>query len=167
MQGVFVCQTRLKLSWKVKECKPLLDGEEVAHAAQARRCRHGARRLVLHLGEAVQVESMKPKLKPPGTQRLKLKWETLLSKYAFKFNLRRYIWGAQQQVEQGETRTRSPCGRAVQIDPIEPTLKAPGTKRLKLKCHDLLLNCGFKFSLRRYDVGAPRRAGIRRARALG
>jgi hypothetical protein len=29
-------------------------------------------------------------------------------------------------------------GRAVQVDPIKPTLKAPGTKRLKLKCDELL-----------------------------
>jgi hypothetical protein len=34
---------------------------------------------------------MKPKLKLPGTQRLKLKCDILLSNFAFKFNLRRYI----------------------------------------------------------------------------
>jgi hypothetical protein len=34
---------------------------------------------------------MKLKLKPPGTKRLKLKFDILLSTYAFKFNLRRYI----------------------------------------------------------------------------
>ena len=33
---------------------------------------------------------MKPKLKPPGTKRLKLKHDVLLSTFAFKFNLRRY-----------------------------------------------------------------------------
>jgi hypothetical protein len=33
---------------------------------------------------------MKPKLKPPGTERLTLKHDELLSKCAFKFNLRRY-----------------------------------------------------------------------------
>jgi len=33
---------------------------------------------------------MKPKLKPPGTKRLKLKCDILLSTSAFKFNLRRY-----------------------------------------------------------------------------
>jgi hypothetical protein len=31
-------------------------------------------------------------------------------------------------------------GREVQLDPIKPTLKAPGTKRLKLKCDRLLQN---------------------------
>ena len=32
---------------------------------------------------------------------------------------------------------------------INPTLKAPGTKRLKLKCDDLVANFGFKYNLRR------------------
>jgi hypothetical protein len=43
-------------------------------------------------------------------------------------------------------------GMAVQVDPIKPTLKAPETKRLKLKCHYLRLNLAFKFKLRRYNV---------------
>jgi len=34
---------------------------------------------------------MKPLLKPPGTQRLKLNCDILLSTSAFNFNLRRYI----------------------------------------------------------------------------
>jgi hypothetical protein len=34
---------------------------------------------------------MKPNLKPPGTKRLKPKRDTLLSNFASKFNLRRYI----------------------------------------------------------------------------
>jgi hypothetical protein len=38
----------------------------------------------------------------------------------------------------------------VQVDPIKPTLKAPGTKRLKLKGDDLLSSFGFKFNLCRY-----------------
>ena len=33
---------------------------------------------------------LKPTLKPPGTKRLKLQRENLLSKIAFKFKLRRY-----------------------------------------------------------------------------
>jgi len=41
-------------------------------------------------------------------------------------------------------------GRAVQVDPIEPTLKAPGTKRLKLKYDVALSNFAFNFNLRRY-----------------
>jgi hypothetical protein len=40
---------------------------------------------------AVHIDPIKPKLKPPGTKRLKLKCDILLSSFAFKFNLRRYI----------------------------------------------------------------------------
>ena len=45
-------------------------------------------------------------------------------------------------------------GKEVQVDPIKPTLKAPGSERLKLKCDDLLLNFAFKFNLRRYSAGS-------------
>ena len=38
----------------------------------------------------------------------------------------------------------------MQVDPMNPTLKAPGTKRLKLKNDELLSNFAFKFNLRRY-----------------
>ena len=41
-------------------------------------------------GRAVQVDPMKPKLKPTGTKRLKLNCDKLLSTSAFKINLRRY-----------------------------------------------------------------------------
>jgi hypothetical protein len=41
-------------------------------------------------GRAVQVDPLKPELKPPGTKRLKLKYDVRLSKSAFKFNMRRY-----------------------------------------------------------------------------
>jgi hypothetical protein len=38
----------------------------------------------------------------------------------------------------------------VHVDPIKPTLKAPRTKRLKLKYDEPLSNFAFKFNLRRY-----------------
>ena len=41
-------------------------------------------------GVAVQVDPMKPTLKPPGSKRLKLEHEKQLSNFAFTFNLRRY-----------------------------------------------------------------------------
>jgi hypothetical protein len=44
---------------------------------------------------------------------------------------------------------------AVQVDPIKPTLKAPGTEHLKLKCDELLSGFAFNFNLRRYGT-APR-----------
>ena len=38
----------------------------------------------------------------------------------------------------------------MQVDPIKPTLKAPGTKHFKLQCDELLSSFAFKFDLRRY-----------------
>jgi hypothetical protein len=35
---------------------------------------------------------------------------------------------------------------------MKPTLKAPGTKRLKLKCDEPLSNFAFNFNLRRYTM---------------
>ena len=43
-------------------------------------------------------------------------------------------------------------GRAVQVDPVKPTLKQPGTKRLKLKCDILLSTSSLKFNLRRHTT---------------
>jgi hypothetical protein len=47
-----------------------------------------------HHGKAVQVDPMKPVLKPPGIKRLKLEYDKLVSDFAFNFNLRRYIMDA-------------------------------------------------------------------------
>jgi hypothetical protein len=41
-------------------------------------------------GRAVQVDPIKPKLKPTGTGHLKLKYDKMLSRFTFKLNLRRY-----------------------------------------------------------------------------
>ena len=40
----------------------------------------------------------------------------------------------------------------MQVDPIKPALKVPGTKRLKLIYDRPLSNFAFEFNLRRYDV---------------
>jgi hypothetical protein len=42
----------------------------------------------------------------------------------------------------------------VQVDPIKPTLKPPGTKRLKLNYDQVLSNSAFEFILRRYTKAA-------------
>jgi len=44
-------------------------------------------------------------------------------------------------------------GRAVQVDPIKPKLKAPRMKRLKLQYDILLSNFAFKINLRHYSKG--------------
>ena len=41
-------------------------------------------------GTAMQVDAIKPNFNAPATKRLKLKYNKLLSKFSFKFNLRRY-----------------------------------------------------------------------------
>ena len=66
------------------ECKPLHRGDAL-DSQQARHRRRGG-----DPGRAVQVDPIKPTLKAPGTKRLKLEWDTLLSTSAFKFSLRRY-----------------------------------------------------------------------------
>jgi hypothetical protein len=48
----------------------------------------------------------------------------------------------------GEGWKRAHLGRAVQVDPIKPTLKAPRTNRLKLNPDELLTKFVFKFNLR-------------------
>ena len=46
---------------------------------------------------------------------------------------------------------RGARGRAVQVDPTKPTLKAPGYERLKLEHGKLLSIFAFNFNLRRYS----------------
>ena len=46
---------------------------------------------------------------------------------------------------------REALGGAVQVDPIKPTLKAPGSERLKLNCDELLSSFAFKLKLRHYN----------------
>jgi hypothetical protein len=50
-------------------------------------------RMLASLGRAVQVESMKPELKAPGTILFKLGCDEPLSSFAFNFNVRRYTSG--------------------------------------------------------------------------
>jgi len=41
----------------------------------------------------------------------------------------------------------------VQVDPMKPALKAPGTNRLRLMCDILLSTFAFNFNLRRFSEG--------------
>jgi len=86
VQGVFLWQTRLRLSCEVDECKPLIHGRahHPAPAAGAGAADGDER------GRLVQVDPIKPTLKAPGSARLKLKYDNLLSRFAFHFNLRRH-----------------------------------------------------------------------------
>jgi len=64
----------------VSECKPLAGGGQ----------RSGDERQ----GSAVQLDPIKPRLKPSGTKHLKPKCDILLSNSAFKSNSRRYTQAA-------------------------------------------------------------------------
>jgi hypothetical protein len=44
-------------------------------------------------------------------------------------------------------------GESVQVDPIKPTLTAPGIKRLTLEYYEVLSSLAFNFNLRRYNWG--------------
>ena len=44
-------------------------------------------------------------------------------------------------------------GRVVQVDPIKPTLKAPGTKHLKLESWHTAINCCFQIQLAPLHLG--------------
>jgi len=50
----------------------------------------------------VQVDPVKLKLKPPGTKRLKLKYDTLRSSFAFNFNLRRFKKASEEEEKDGK-----------------------------------------------------------------
>jgi hypothetical protein len=49
---------------------------------------------------------------------------------------------------------------AVQVTPIISTVKAPGTKRLKLECDEPLSNVAFNVNLRRYSVDAAGKSRV-------
>ena len=59
--------------------------------------------------------------------------------------------GVRHAVPGGRER-RAARGRAVQVDPIKPALKAPGTKCFKLTRNKLFSAFAYKFNLRRYSV---------------
>jgi len=81
---------------------------------------------------------------------LKLKHDKQLSSFALNSNLGRYTVVVNGVVALTfDTNAKRP-GRVVQVDPIQTTLKAPGTKRLKLRCVEVLSSFAFKFNLRRY-----------------
>ena len=103
----------------------------------------------------------------------------MVSNFAFNFNLRRYIEGegyiklpceefgdidvtASVEITSVTDDLKNTIGRAVQVDPFKPTLKAPVTKRLKLQYDKLVSSVAFNFNLRRYTSavlsGSPWRA---------
>jgi len=83
--GCISCQKRLRLSLEVDECKPL----------------SSERRIALH-GRAVKVDPINITLNAPGIERLIPKYDEILSillKFAFKFNLRRFTTAHRRAVQ--------------------------------------------------------------------
>ena len=62
----------------------------------------------------MQVDPIKPKLKPPRSKRLKLKCDEPLSKFAVKFNLRRFTMARLKMVfSRGIVAAAHQCGAVV------------------------------------------------------
>ena len=59
----------------------------------------------------------------------------------------------------GTWRRSSNRGRAVQVEPMKPVLKAPGSTLLRLRCDGPLSNFAFKFNSRRYTQGRRAECG--------
>ena len=103
----------------------------------------------------MEVDPIKPTVKALGTKRLKLKHDELLSIFAFNLDLRRYTVagrGQHAQPRHARVRLRVAPGRPVHVDPMKLMLKAPGTKRLRVKYDKLLSRFAFKFNLCRYNL---------------
>jgi len=69
--------------------------------------------------------------------------------------LRRTVLSAADDVYSDVAVSDSP-GRAVQVDPMKPVLKAPGTMLLQLRCDEPVPHFAFKVSLRRYTPASTR-----------
>jgi len=78
--GCILCQKWLRLNWKVYECEALHRGRRGGHGQQDLRGRppHVQARQRKEPGRAVQVNPIKPTLKPRRAKRLTLKYDELL-----------------------------------------------------------------------------------------
>ena len=74
-------------------------------------------------GKAVHVDPIKPMLKAPGTIRLILEYDELLSTSAFKFNLRRYI--LESALAANREHFAGIMARRCRLTVSKPVLKAP------------------------------------------
>jgi len=98
----------------------------------------------------VQVDTIKRTLKAPGSKRLRLKCDMLLSTSALKFNLRRHSLVNNAAVCFNDPTLYGKVGRC-RLTLSKATLKAPGSKRLKLEYDVTLSDFAFKFNSRRYS----------------
>jgi hypothetical protein len=114
-------------------------------------------------GRVVQVDPIKPKLNPPGTKRLKLECDTAFNFY-FKFQLAPLHHVRFDLHHRVGAHHNPDLGRAVQVDPVNPVLKAPGSMLLKLRYDGPLSDFGFRFNLRLYT--SVQNGGVMHGRGL-
>jgi len=135
----------------LNECKPLPPGEFSLEAAGPASMEDGIQRETYRLthgsiskSEGLAPPPLHPNYVTPAVQ----------PRAAGGFE----AWHRRDSANDGELDSLDPLttlspGKAVQVDPMKPPLKAPGTKRLKLRCDKLLSDFAFKFNLRRYTQG--------------
>jgi hypothetical protein len=93
-----------------------------------------------------KLKGLDARVQPAWFQRLKLKFEKTSFEFCFQCQLAALRHGGRAQ-HQSRDRVAGIHGRAVQVDPIKPTLKAPGTMPLTLKYDILLSNSAFNSNL--------------------
>ena len=102
-----------------------------------------------------------PRVKRALLQRLQthIEYDTMLSSFAFDLDLRpystvaltqRHLQGQPAEIHQAGAGRGARQGKAVPVDSIKLTSKAPGIKILKLEDEEVLSSFAFKFNLRRY-----------------
>jgi len=130
----------------VDECEPLHVGSFAFGEPE---------RAVLKVGRC-RLTLSNPVLKAPISKHLRLReicWTAF--KFCFQIQLAPlHQGGTAVPAGRGRARRLHPrqTGRAVQVDPIRPVLKAPETVLFKLRCDGPLSNVAFKFNLRRYRL---------------
>ena len=72
------------------ECEPLAGGPVHKAPVAAHLRRHDRAEPPARRGRALQLDPIKPTLNASGAKPLRLKYDKLLSRFAFNFNLRRY-----------------------------------------------------------------------------
>jgi hypothetical protein len=87
----------------------------------------------------VQVDPIKPKLKPPGTTPLKLQYDEPLSSFAFEFNLRRCTKAkkAKEKERAREKREAEAAERVARVKAEAAAEEAVGRCRLTLSKPEL------------------------------
>jgi hypothetical protein len=140
---------------KKDECTSLAEGQDSSGAGSGRRAGEGR-------GEAVQVDPMKINLKPPGTKRLKLQSDVLLSTSAFKFNLRRYTGVIRENMNMERRKVWLP-GKDGLTDKVrwcrltvsKPVLKAPTVSALGGTMSCIAFKFCFQIRFAPLQPGAP------------